>query len=172
MKPASFLALLFFTTGMVTTHAGWIVGEHAISYSRQQGVGYATFEEALKKLVDDKHVQALDTIFAYDLLGEESFQKEIFARLEHDAPRKLKAALDSKGDIHNPKVLQLWKPFEKAVLATSILQKINSALAVQGLGITRVGCEKFETRHRDTGPYFAGLMTFAVGRLSAATTKP
>ncbi len=134
--------------------AGWLVAKDftQISYSSKPSEGYATFDEALKEMADSGRIQKLDRINGFDLFSEETFQKELFAGLERDAPRELREARASSGNMHNPKMNQLWKPFAKALLATPTISKLNASLALHGLAITDSGVEKFELRDTPTDP--------------------
>ena len=100
MKSIQFhIALLSFALPL---HAGCIVPPNAagIGYSAAQGKGHATFDEALKDLAATGRVQKLVGIDGFELFSEETFQKELFSGLERDAPRELKEALESSGNMH------------------------------------------------------------------------
>jgi len=160
MKTISFL--IGFLCINASLNAGWYVHPDTaqIGYSAKQGEGYVSFEEALKSLSANGNIQKLDGIEAYWLLQDETLQKDVFAALERDAPRELKEALKSSGNMHNPKVVQLWKPFEKALLATPTITKLNVSLAPYGLTISHAGAEKFELRSTPEDPrrHFHGLL--------------
>ncbi len=105
------LLSIAFLSVALPLHAGWLVQPNAarIGYSAEQDKGHATFDEALGELSGSGRVQKLDGIDGFELFSEEAFQKEIFSGLERDAPRELKESLESSGNMHNPKLQQLWK---------------------------------------------------------------
>ncbi len=150
-------------------HAGWVVrpDSNMIAYSTKQGEGYESFDEALKALADDGRIQKLDAIAGISLFPDEALQQEIFADLERNAPEELKEAQQSAGNMHNPKMHKLWKPFEKALLATSTITKLNTSLAAYGLTISRAGVEKFELRATltDANRRFHGILWLYVTKL-------
>jgi len=164
MKTISYL--IGFLCISVSLNAGWYVHPDTaqIGYSAKQGEGYGSFDEALKLLSANGNIQKLDGLEACWLLQDETLQKEVFAALERDAPRELKEALKSSGNMHNPKMVQLWKPFEKALLATPTLTKLNASLAPYGLTISHAGAEKFELRSipEDSRRRFHGLLMLYV----------
>lgn len=158
--------LLCFLSISLPVQAGWLVTPDGarITYSAKQSEGYASFDQALQELSDSGRIQKLDGIFAHWLLPDDTFQKEIFTTLERDAPRELTEALKSAGNMHNPKMHQLWKSFEKALLATPTITKLNASLAPHGLTVSRASVEKFElgkgeteTGHRFHGTLFLGV---------------
>ena len=146
----------------MSVHAGWIVVQDPvqISYSAKQGEGYDTFDEALKSMSANGSIQKLDGIEAYWLLADETLQKEVFSTLERDASRELKEALKSYGNMHNPKMQKLWRPFKKALLAAPTITKLNVSLASYGLTISSAGVEKFELQSRtiDAERRFHGML--------------
>jgi hypothetical protein len=143
------ILILGFFSITLSLHAGWIVRTDSarIEYSAEPDKGYKSFDEALKDMADNGRIQKLDGIVAHPLLADETFQMELFAGLERNAPRELKEAQKSAGNMHNPKMLQLWKPFEKALLATPTITKLNTSLAAYGLTISHPEVEKFELRN-------------------------
>jgi hypothetical protein len=148
----------------LSLQAGWVVPPDStrIVYSAQPGDGYASFDECLTVLADNGRLQKLDGVTAYSLLPNEAFQKELFAVLERDAPRELKEALKSAGNMHNPKLQQLWPLFQKALLATATVTKLNASLAAYGLTISRAEVEKFELRKNEEGVRFSGLLSLSI----------
>ncbi len=153
----------------LSLHGGWVVRPDSamIAYSPKQGEGYESFDKALKALADNGRIQKLDAIAGTSLLPDETLQKEIFADLERNAPDELKEARESAGNMHNPKMQKLWKHFEKALLATPTITKLNASLATYGLTISRAGVEKFELRTTltDANRRFHGVLWLYVGEL-------
>jgi hypothetical protein len=169
--PAARTGILLFFTLTLALHAGWAVRPDVarIGYTPKQGEGYESFDEALKDLSDSGRVQELDGISAYELLADGKFQEELFTGLKRDAPKELKEARKSAGNMHNPKMQLLWKPFEKTLPNTTTITKLNASLAVYGLTISGAGVEKFELRSTLTDPKrrFHGLLWLYVTKRSA-----
>lgn len=166
---------LIFLSLALPLHAGWLVPPDAarIRYSAHQDKGHATLDGALKELSDSGRIRRLDGIDGIELFSEETFQQELFAGLERDAPRELKEARESSGNMHNPKMHQLWKPFEKALLATPTIKRLSASLAAHGLTISRVEREKFELRNTIADPKrrFHGFLWLGVSK-SGSDGKP
>lgn len=104
---------------------------------------YPTMASALQDVADDGKLHQLRLLSVSHLLSDENFQKEIFQQLEVIAPKELKEALESAGNMHNPKMNLLLPSFEKAVLATPTVLRFKEDLARHRLEIARVSCEKF-----------------------------
>lgn len=104
---------------------------------------YATMAAALQDVADDGKLDQLRLLSVSHLLADDNFQKELFQRLEVIAPKELKEAMESAGNMHNPKMNLLRPSFEKAVLATPTVLRFKEDLARHQLEIARVSCEKF-----------------------------
>lgn len=87
--------------------------------------------------------------------------------LKRDAPRELEQALQSAGNMHNPKMYSLAQPFAKAILQTPTVTKIDAALALYELRIAKAAFEKFEIRKDAAGPRFYGALSLTVGKAPA-----
>jgi hypothetical protein len=134
------------------TLAGWTSGvnpEHAvspgatwISYSPHQDEGAPTFKDALDALARTGNVHRLDVIDLHWLVEDASFQKELIVALQASAPSELAQAMRSSGNTHNPKVVQLRRPFEASVLSTPTVTKIISDLSHYGLDVFGASSEK------------------------------
>ena len=143
--------------------AGWIVHSSRIEYSAQAGQGFESFDMAVKKLADSGRIDKLDGIVAHALLADETLQHEVFAGLKRNSPQELGEALESAGNMHNPKMRQLWKPFEKAFLATPTIADLNASLGHYGL-TSKPLMEKFELRKtaEEPAPRFHGFLWLVV----------
>jgi hypothetical protein len=134
--------------------AGWTVydypefsaypGMAGLNCSTNRSEGYADFGDALKQLERRGWAQRLKTLVIHDFIHEADFQKELFSVLQRTAPKALHEALRSSGNIHNPKVDQLYGPFMEAVLLTPRVRKIAGELASQHLKVMKASGEKFE----------------------------
>lgn len=104
---------------------------------------YPTMGAALQDVADDGNLDQLRLLSVSHLLSDDNFQKEIFQQLEVIAPKELKEATESAGNMHNPKMNALRPSFEKAVLATPTVLRFKEDLARHRLEIARASCEKF-----------------------------
>jgi len=153
--------VLLFSSLAVRSPAGWVVDEsepggQSIQYSTKPDEGYAMFNDAVKKLVDQgkkPHGVALHTI-----LGDKAFEDELAAVLERDSPREWHEALKSAGNMHNPKMIQLGPAFRKAILATTQVREMEAMLANHGLRISRVSYEELQLLKTDQGRRFIGFV--------------
>lgn len=172
---AAVIFLSFFQIAL-TLHAGWIVtaGSPSLVYSARQGEGHDSLEDALQELSDSGRSRELDVITAHWLLQDDAFQQELFAGLEREVPGELAAARKSAGNMHNPKMLQLGKPFKRVLLTTPTITKLNASLAVHGLIISGVGVEKFELRStlNDPRDRFHAFLWLNVTRLLPPSQAP
>lgn len=134
--------------------AGWVGGvspNHRVSpgratidYSADSAKGSATFRDALDDLARRGHVQRLEWVSLQPMLEQRSFQNELRTVLKESAPRELAAALSSAGNMHNPKMIALRRPFAEAVLLTPTVKRISAELARYNLQVAGVSTEKFE----------------------------
>jgi len=76
-------------------------------------------------------------------LQADSLQTEIHNYLKAHYPNELSAALLSAGNMHNPKVTPLRKPFEEALVKSSYVQSIAEILYEHGYEVKAVTTEKF-----------------------------
>jgi hypothetical protein len=144
------VALLFIY--MSPALAGWVVGvdqKHlvpsglvSIEYSEHRGDGDETFRGAVDALAQSGKIQRLEVIALHWLVQDASFQKELISALQKSAPRELAEAARSSGNVHNPKMIQLRRPFEAAVLTTPTVKSINADLSGYGLHVSGVSTEK------------------------------
>lgn len=124
----------------------------------EQGKGRASFSDAVKELTDFPRLAAKGFIGGANLFEDSAFQDEVFAALKKDAPKELQGALKSAGNMHNPKMHELWDAFHKAAMNTSFIRDANTVLLPHGLHISHIGVEKFEPRKTDEGRRFFGIM--------------
>ena len=160
------VSLLAITT---SASAGWIAsiypensgypGMARIQYSAERSEGDATFGEALKQLEKQGLLDRLKTITIHLFFREADFQKELFSALERSVPTALQEALQSSGNVNNPKIRKLYKPFMEAVLVTTMVKEISSALDGHSLKIAGASGEKFMLfKEKDQLRFFCGLI--------------
>jgi len=159
-------ACVVLALGLTDCVAGWVVvpGGDGLQFTMQPA-GADTIEAALKEMAASERVDALHAIVAHELLRNPTFQEELFSALEQGAPRELHDALESAGNMHNPRMVSLREPFKKAVLATATVRHIDSALAAYGLHISDVSFEKLELRRGLGVARFHCALWFIVAKL-------
>ena len=96
-------------------------------------------------------------------------QKEIMSYLQQHYPKELKAATESAGNMHNPKVIPLRKPFEEALLSTTFVKNLQVDLAKIGYEVSGVSTEKF-TFVKQTNSFSAA--TWLMTKKKAEQTGP
>ena len=151
MKNLIIFLALFATAA--ASWAGWTVYDYpdfsahpgmvSLDYSTNRSEGYANFGDAFKQLQRRGAAQRLKTVIIHEFLRETDYQKELFSVLERSAPKALHEALRSSGNMHNPKMDQLYRPFMEAVLLTPRVRKIAAELGTQHLKVTHASGDKF-----------------------------
>jgi hypothetical protein len=172
-------ALLFICMAPAT--AGWIgrvspehlvsPGSASIVYSSHQADGAPTFSGALDDLARRGHVQRLEGVALHALVRDPSFQKELMAAVKQSAPKELAEAMRSAGNMHNPKMVQLREPFEKAVLLTPTVKKIDLDLARHGLLVVSAATEKLTLVGSDGQKRFMCFLSLQVSHRSAKPVR-
>lgn len=100
------------------------------------------------------NLQRLEWVSLQPMLEQRSFQNELRTVLKESAPRELAAALGSAGNMHNPKMIALRRPFEEAVLLTPTVKRISAELARYNLQVAGVSTEKLELWAGEGGKRF------------------
>lgn len=128
--------------------------------------GFATFGEALEELKKKGEVQWLTQVgLVHFHVYDPVFQKEVLTELGKIAPQQLAEAKGSAGNMHNPKVTALRKPFGQAVLATPTVQNINAELAPFGLCVAGANAgEKFQFSREQDRLHFKCIPWLAIGK--------
>ncbi len=130
--------------------------------------GFATFEEALDELEKGDYVTRLECVrLQHFQVFDPVFQEEVLTVLKKTAPRELAEAERSAGNMQNPNVLALRKPFVDAVLITPTVQRINAALAPFGRCVTNVNIgEKFHIVRNQGRSHFRSFLTLTIADAS------
>jgi hypothetical protein len=139
-----------------TTHAkaegGWDVSKRAdgatyIHIKRSDNDLDARSLNQLLEFIDSlkgKEIASLQHItFTEFFLDDANLQKELLAQFSEGHPKLLKAARESAGNMHNPKVLPLRAVFSESLLKTPTVRKIDQRLLAVGYQISGVSHEKF-----------------------------
>lgn len=85
-------------------------------------------------------------------------QKELHDFLELKYPGLHKEALASAGNMHNPKVVVLREAFEEALMASSMVKRINVLLQSRCERITSASFEKFTIRKNKGQPTYNAMV--------------
>lgn len=122
--------------------------------------GFDTLQEMLKALPEGIPVTGLR--IGYRLHDHEASMKpEILTYLQIHYPEKLRAALASAGNLHNPRVKALHGSFDEAVLETSYIRGIRQMLGDHGFCVREALTEKFSINTKADPPGFGGLIWLA-----------
>ncbi len=91
---------------------------------------------------------------------DKKMQAELHKYLAAQYPRLQDEALASAGNMHNPKIIALRDAFKEAILATSMVKGLNSALSDSSRCeiISSTSFEKFHIRTKETGQPIYGAM--------------
>lgn len=161
------IAFLILAGAAQSAQAGWLArvlpetdpyspGRAIINFSSDPREGHATFGEALDELTENGHAPRLELITLHGFLKHSpQFGQEIVSALQALAPAALAEARRSAGNMHNPKMVALGQPFDRAVLATPTVRAFDEALERVGLRIAEASHEKLmilgeaNSRHLD-----------------------
>ncbi|WP_395742119.1 hypothetical protein [Prosthecobacter sp.] len=124
-------------------------GRYVMIYKPDAGRGAKSMADSLKTLSNAGHLQSLRTLTLHELVSDATFQREVFEQMERIAPDALKAARRSAGNMHNPKMIALHKPFAQAVMATATVAALNEALGKHRMRIVRPSFEKLALYRKD-----------------------
>jgi hypothetical protein len=87
-----------------------------------------------------------------------SFQEDIGAYFSEYHPDLLKGALSSSGNMHNPKVVSLIKPFMKAFPTTRMMNDVYEQLKGLGYAVESTYHEKFSLIDSDESPKYSAVL--------------
>ena len=92
-------------------------------------------------------------------LGKNSkIQEELHQYMAKNYPDEHMEALNSAGNMHNPKVRALRKAFQEAILSTSFSKEVNTKLSARCEEITSTSYEKFIISKRDIQPSYEAIV--------------
>lgn len=157
MKPLILSLALGWLACAQAALGGWVVKPASLVYSGDPAQGQASFSAAFKEFTKGQPAEKLRGLGLRELLLEDGFHQELVAALQKEAPAEWKGALASSGNMHNPKMHALWKPFDRALLETPTFQEITAELTPHGLRIGRVSKEKFELRKSPSAARFSAI---------------
>jgi hypothetical protein len=127
---------------------GWasISGKHHKGHSLSKAIGLVPKEVWLRNF----------RVFPSE--EDASLQAELHNFLALNYSDLLDEALDSAGNMHNPKVTALRVPFQEAILASSLVSKINILLKSRCERITTTSYEKFTIRKNNGKPIYSAMV--------------
>ena len=86
------------------------------------------------------------------------FQKEVHNFLASNYPILHEQALNSAGNMHNPKVKALRVAFQEAIMSSSLVAKINVLLKSRCEHVTSTSYEKFTIRKNNGQPIYSAMV--------------
>ncbi len=103
-------------------------------YNGLSSEGHDTLKEAILSFPKEAPNASLKHIWMGLFFDTDAqSQSEIRAYLERHNPKLLSAALESSGNLHNPKVTPLREPYQEAILSTSYVASLNESLSRIGV---------------------------------------
>jgi len=171
----SVMVVVLFHLNVPSAFCGWIADIYGpldkvpkyvgIRYYSDATKGYKTIKGALVEISNKGIMGHLIGINISELLlGNTAFQEEIFTELRLKSFSELNTALQSSGNIHNPKIRALYDPFARAVVQTATVKLINLELKYFGLRIVEASPEKLIIRETNGKKYFDAILYFTIGR--------
>ena len=141
------LALLVFVSPCLVVEK-WTIGvapqDNTLGYIAISQDGFDSLTEAVLQFPNQAPQTRLTHIWIGLTVDHDALaQKEIMDFLQQHYPKELKAATESAGNMHNPKLIPLRKPFEEALLSTTFVKTLQSDLAKIGYEVSGVSTEKF-----------------------------
>ncbi|WMS89026.1 hypothetical protein [Pleionea litopenaei] len=101
-------------------------------------------------------------------LNSGSLQVEVQGYLSEHYPNELKAAYTSAGNMHNPKVKPLRKPFQEALLNCSYIKSIAKVLRDHNYEVVGVSTEKFMLIN---GKHFDAMVWLEIEQLTSKASR-
>lgn len=159
------LALIFLTASVCFGADRWAIGVVPTDTTRGYiGISHEGYE-SLSDAILQFHTEAPDVRLSHIWIGlnldrDTNAQREIMDYLQKHYPKELSRAMESAGNMHNPKMIPLRKPFEEALMATTFVSDVKADLAKIGYDVSGVNTEKF-TFNTQTNSFSAAtwLMT-------------
>jgi hypothetical protein len=142
------LAMILFTASACFAADKWAIGVTPGDSMRGYiGISREGFD-SLSEAIANFHTKAPGVQISHIFIGlvldhDARAQNEILKFLHGHYPNELSEAMKTAGNMHNPRVMPLRKPFEEAVMATSFIKNVQADLAKIGYTISRVEIEKF-----------------------------
>ncbi len=133
-------------------------------YIKYGEVGNKSLDEIIKKIELNKTLKGIFLGRLLHLYSNE-LQSEINTYLKANYPNELKEALESAGNLHNPKIVALREPFKEAVSHTSFIKELGTSLKNYNYKIGGISLEKFFLIKKDEVINFDALTWLEVKKL-------
>lgn len=172
----AWLRWLAFVTALLcctSAHADWTVRIHqpadpsrpaaaTLVYPDTGDASPAALSRALTGHAATPGAPAPRTMVAHGLAGSDAFQAELAAALRRSAPREFAQALESAGNMHNPRMVPLRAHVEREILRTPTMQALAPVLASHGLGLGRAGVEKLVLQGPPDAPRLSFMLFITI----------
>ena len=168
MKILSVLFFLATASPLICGEAVWSASEHdektIINYSRAPESKLAPSLEGLRQLLGRlEDGGSIKHVCFWDYFNQDAvIQAELFAVFQADFPEDLKEALESSGNMHNPKLLSLRKHFRASLMKTPTVIAINRIFHEEGYQISDISFEKFWIDKNVASPLFHAIVWLVV----------
>ncbi|TQV88252.1 hypothetical protein [Aliikangiella coralliicola] len=160
MKLTAFSIIFIFFTQLVSAdNLKWepTIRDDGVSVIFATNEGFESLGEAIGSVPNDSWIMHV----VVPLLPQNTdFQKDIHYYIKENQQGELDAALNSAGNMHNPKVIALHEIFTEAVLNSKYAESINIALASRCERITTVSFEKFYISKTSAKPQYSAILWF------------
>ena len=147
MTLRSILALLVFVSPCLAVEK-WTIGvvppDNTLGHIAISQDGLDSLTDAVLQFRNQAPHARLTHIWIGLMLDHDALaQEEVMGYLRQHYPKELKAAMESAGNMHNPKVMPLRRPFEEALLSTTFVKKLQADLVKIGYAVSGASTEKF-----------------------------
>jgi hypothetical protein len=147
MRNIMAIVILLVSCLAMASDSGWDVSIHdewAILYNTHQGK--FPLSEAVDSVPKGIWLKNFRVFLSADDIP---LQKELHEFLSSNYPDLHAEALNSAGNMHNPKITALREPIKEAILESKLAKKINIALATRCERIVSASYEKFTIWKKD-----------------------
>lgn len=157
MRNLLFIISLIVSSNSLGEEAIWevYISENGWASISDTHKGQATLSEAIASIPEElwlRHFRVFPTE------ANAKLQKEIDDYLLNNHPETHAQALESAGNMHNPKIVALREPFKEAILASSLVKQINGALAKRCERISATSFEKLNVRKKEGRPIYGAMV--------------
>jgi hypothetical protein len=143
--------VLFGESGSWSTY----ISEHGWATVSDTHQGEHSLSEAIALVPDDIWLKHFRIFPSRD---DVKLQKELHDFLTSKYPVLHNEALASAGNMHNPKVISLRSAFQEALMASSLVKRINTSIKSRCERITSASFEKFTIRKNDNQPTYSAMV--------------
>jgi len=160
-KYLAFTILLFFVTPAIGLQWECRIDNQDSDYTQvfSSEKGTSTIEEAIDTCPRNTKLRFM---IIGGLHNSPSFQEDIGTYFSEYHPDLLKRALASSGNMHNPEVVPLIKPFMKAFPSTRMMNDVFKQLKGIGYTVESIYHEKFSIIKSDVSPKYSAVLYLIV----------